>query len=61
MKREVSTHDLPVVTVVESTVGYSKEGSGLRVVSVLTVALQESQSGDEVAFLQEMVGIWQSE
>lgn len=33
------TSDLPVVTVVESTVSYSKEGPCLRVVSILAVAL----------------------
>ena len=44
----------------EAAVSDSKEGARLRVMSVLAVALQKREGGDEVALLQKVVGVWQA-
>lgn len=53
--------DLPVVTGVESAVGNTEKSSGLGIVSVFAIALEEGKGRQKVTFLQEVVGIWQSE
>ena len=45
----------------EGTVGNSEEGAELGVVGVLAIALQKSERCDEVALLEEVVSVWQSE
>ena len=51
---------LLVVAIVEAAVGDAEEGARLGVVGVLAVALQKRQSGDEVALLQKVIGVWQA-
>ena len=43
----------------EAAVGDSEKGARLCVVGVLAVALQKGEGGDEIALLQEVVGVWQ--
>ena len=51
---------LLVVAIVEAAVGDAEEGARLGVVSVLAVALQKREGGDEVALLQKVVRVWQA-
>ena len=50
---------LLVVAIVEAAVGDSEQGARLRVVGVFAIALQKGEGGDEIALLQEVVGVWQ--
>jgi hypothetical protein len=43
----------------EGAIGDTEQGLELGVVSVLPVALQESQRGDEVTLFQKVIRVWQ--
>ena len=45
----------------EGTVGDAKEGLSLGVVGILAIALEKSKCRHEVALLQEVAGVWESE
>ena len=53
--------DLPVVAVMECTVSDTEKSTHLGVVGVLAIALQKSECRHEIALLQEVVSVWQSE
>ena len=51
--------DLLVVAIVEGRVSDAEVGLGVVSVAVLTVALEKSESSNEVSFLQKVTGVGQ--
>jgi len=55
----IEKEHLLIIPIVECAIGDSNEGARLLVVGVLAIALEQSQCGNEVPLLQEVVRVWQ--